>query len=152
MKAALLAALFTLDGDLPRIQSLETAPTAFQELYLALRDAVEDRQIAPIYAALGAEFVIERDFGGVYLRGAAAVTNFSAIFQLNPDKLREGYKDEGWQRLANRLVETPLEWKTSGELCTNYGGMESEPFPTGQLCFRFSGGRWQMARYIKGGD
>lgn len=152
MKVFFLAALFIFDADLPRAQPLETAPTAFQELYHSLWDAVEERRTSPIYAALDTEFVIERDFGGVYLRGAPAVENFSAIFQLDPAKLRKGYKDRGWQRLTDRLSQTPFEWKANGDLCTNFGGMESEPFPTGQLCFRLVGARWRMSRYIKGGD
>ena len=137
----------------PNRIAYENMPLMFQEFIERLRQAVQEKNIEAINAAISPKFYIARDFGGMFDPQASPAKNFSSCYQLNNSKLFPEYKDSGWRALAKVLSGNVFERVETGEICTPYGAMEKRPFPHEQLCFAAEKkSSWTITGHINGGD
>ncbi|NVJ60197.1 MAG: hypothetical protein HWE27_07405 [Gammaproteobacteria bacterium] len=131
----------------------EEAPAKLQERITALQKASQEKNIYPVIEAVAQEFTIERDFGGMFIQGANAVTNFLQAFQLDDSKLFEEYQGIGWKHLSDILEGQQLLKLSDQEYCTFGAVYHNDMVKDEKLCFKqghFK--RWFIVRIINAGD
>lgn len=147
---AVLWAMPVLAGDL---LLLADAPENFSNLIHEMRTAIDARDPAPIYQALSDEYTIERDFGGGFDPTKSPVENFSYSFPFDASTMSAGYEDWGWNMFSGYVLGDDFEQYAEDQICGPYGAMETDPFPSGQLCFdRDPTGNWRISKHVQGGD
>lgn len=131
------------------------ADKALLELIKDLRKAVDARDMAFVHRKISKQFMLYRDFGGMYSNKLSHIQNFHGAFELDNTRLFPEYRDYGWKKLAAALKMKKFEVSSfaKGEICGPAGAMDHRPYPDPQLCFKKQDdGRWLISSYIYGGD
>lgn len=157
--AVYLIACLTLSVVAGALQACEGAKpqksySSLQDFLSQLKQAVDAKDERFVLDRVAQDFMIYRDFGGMYNENSSHIENFNAVFPFDNSKLMPEYKDWGWQELAS-LIEIDAFQNSpysKTETCGQIDYDEND-FPSTVLCFRQTNNTaWSISSIIYGGD
>jgi len=145
--------LLGLYGNVAHGSKSETYPS-LREFITSLNVAIQRKDKAFVYARVATDYMIYRDFGGVYNEAASNIDNFSYPFQFDNSKLSPEYKDHGWQAFGEAISidQFQVSPNSKAEVCEKISYDDNE-FPSQVLCFKQRQDKtWVISSIINGGD
>ena len=125
----------------------------FFETVATLKKSVIIKDPFPILRSVANDFIIERDFGGLYNRDENAVVNFLIVFPLDELNVTEAYRGGGWQQLNNILQSTIVIERNKINRCLPNGRYRNDIVLDEMLCFtQAESGIWKVSSFVNAGD
>ncbi len=119
---------------------------------------IDQKNSISLFRFISKDFMIERDFGGIYNPAENAVVNFLSVFHLDPGVLAEEYKvsavEDSWKVLSGIVngVVTRRK-KTTQEVCFPNGEISGDIVLDSMLCFeKQSNNNWKISSFVYAGD
>ena len=136
---------------LSNILEIKDSDINFQKTIKKLKKAVKEKNEFSFYSSLSKKFYINRDAGGMYVKGDPSILNFKRVFPID-DKSEDNY---AWEELELFVTSNIYIKESDTSLCLvqNEYYNNYKEYNDPQLCFiNEENNQWKINLFEQGGE